>query len=75
MLTVRPVLMAMALETIGRREATVLGFISTIGEVVSAPAAAVAGMVADINLTYPFILSAGLSGVAGFLVAARTNSR
>ena len=71
MLTVRPVLMAMALETIGRREATVLGFISTIGEVVSAPAAAVAGMVADINLTYPFILSAGLSGVAGFLVAAR----
>ena len=75
MLTVRPVLMAMALETIGRREATVLGFISTIGEVVSAPAAAVAGMVADINLTYPFILSAGLSGVAGFLVAARANSR
>ena len=71
MLTVRPVLMAMALETIGRREATVLGFISTIGEVVSAPAAAVAGMVADINLTYPFILSAGLSGLAGFLVVAR----
>ncbi|MEE2700683.1 MAG: MFS transporter [Chloroflexota bacterium] len=75
MLTVRPVLMAMALETIGRREATVLGFISTIGEVVSAPAAAVAGMVADIDLTYPFILSAGLSGVAGFLVVVRTNSR
>jgi FSR family fosmidomycin resistance protein-like MFS transporter len=67
MLTVRPVIIAMALEKTGGREATVLGLILSIGEGAAALGAALAGILADVNLAYAIMLSAGLSVLAGLV--------
>ena len=68
LLSVRPVIVAMALETIGKRESTVLGLIATIGEVGAATGAIVAGLVATVNVANALLLSAGISIFAGVVI-------
>jgi MFS family permease len=66
-LSVRVVLMAMALEIVGSREATVLGFISAIGEGLGAIGAAVAGIAAERSLATALVFSAALSLASGLV--------
>jgi MFS family permease len=65
MLSVRSVIIAMALEKIGHRESTVLGLISSIGEGFAALGAVFAGILGDMALAYSLILAAILSIIAG----------
>ena len=60
-LSVRIVLMAMAVEIVGRREATVLGFLSAIGEGLGAIGAAAAGIAAESSLATALVFAALLS--------------
>ena len=64
MLAVRPVVTAIMLEKVGRREVTVLGLISSVGEGVAALGALLAGIVAQVDLAYALMLSAILSIIA-----------
>jgi predicted MFS family arabinose efflux permease len=66
-LSVRVVLMAMALEIVGSREATVLGFISAIGEGLGAIGAAAAGIAAERSLATALVFSAALSLASGLV--------
>ena len=65
MLTVRPVVIAMALDKIGHRESTVLGLISSLGEGFGAVGAVLAGMLGGMSLPFALVLAAGLSVFAG----------
>lgn len=65
LLTIRPVVMATALEVVGRREATVLGFLSAIGEGIAALGAALAGLVGEADLGLALVFAGGLSTAAG----------
>lgn len=69
MLSVRIVLMAMALELVGGRETTVIGFLFTLGEAPAALATALAGLVGEIDLSLALILAAGLSLASGAAAA------
>ena len=64
-LSVRVVLMAMAVEIVGRREATVLGFLSAIGEGLGAIGAAAAGLAAERSLATALVFAALLSLASG----------
>ena len=68
MLSIRPVIMAMALEKIGHRESTTLGLISSLGEGFAALGAILAGILGDIDLSFAIILAAGFSILAGLVV-------
>jgi hypothetical protein len=68
MLTVRSVIIAMALETIGHRESTVLGLISSVGEGFAALGAVLGGVFGGIGLGYAIILAAVLSIIAGLAI-------
>jgi DHA1 family bicyclomycin/chloramphenicol resistance-like MFS transporter len=68
MLSIRPVIMAMALEKIGHRESTALGLISSLGEGFAALGAILAGIFGDIDLSFSLILAAILSILAGLVV-------
>ena len=68
MLTVRSVIIAMALEKIGHRESTVLGLISSLGEGFAALGAVLGGIVGGIALGYAIVLAATLSIIAGLAV-------
>jgi MFS family permease len=68
LLAVRPVIVAMALETIGKRESTVLGLIATIGEIGGAIGAIAAGLVATSNVVNAILLSASISMFAGVIL-------
>ena len=68
MLTVRPVVTAIMLEKVGRREVTVIGLISSVGEGVSALGALLAGIVAQVDLAYALMLSAILSIIAALVL-------
>lgn len=65
MLSVRIVLMAMALELVGGRETTMIGVLFTLGEAPAALATAVAGLVGEIDLGLALVLAAGLSLASG----------
>lgn len=68
MLTIRSVIVAMALEKIGHRESTVLGLISSVGEGFAALGAVLAGILGDMALEFPLILAAILSVIAGLVI-------
>lgn len=68
MLSIRPVLMAMALEKIGHRESTALGLISSLGEGFAALGALLAGIVGGMDLSFSLILAALLSILAGIAI-------
>lgn len=69
MLSVRIVIMAMALELVGGRETTMIGFLFTLGEAPAALATALAGLVGENNLALSLMLSAGLSLASGAAAA------
>ena len=65
----RSVLMATALEAVGTRETTVLGFIFAVGEGIGAAGAFLAGLVGEIDLTWSLVFSAALALAAAGVVA------
>ena len=67
-LSVRSIVIAMALERVRNRESTVLGLISSVGEGVAALGAVLAGILAEIDLGYSLILAAVLSVIAGLVL-------
>jgi MFS family permease len=69
MLSVRVVVMAMALELVGGREATVIGFLFTLGEAPAALSTALAGLVGEVDLSLSLVLAAGLSLASGTAAA------
>ena len=75
MLSVRSVIIAMALEKVGHRESTVLGLISSVGEGVAALGAVLAGIMGGINLAFAVILAAILSVIAGMVIWPVTSKR
>ena len=70
MLSVRSIILAMALEKIGNRESTVLGLISAVGEGIAALGAVLAGVLGEINLGSVLILAGGLSVVGGLAICS-----
>jgi len=68
---IRPTLMATALETVGARETSVLGFIFALGEGVGAVGAFLAGLVGGIGLTWAIIFAAALALLSAGILAAR----
>ena len=74
MLSVRSIVLAMALEKIGNRESTVLGLISAVGEGVAALGAVLAGVLGEIDLGLVLILAGGLSVVAGLAICPLTQN-
>ena len=74
MLSVRSIVLAMALEKIGNRESTVLGLISAVGEGMAALGAVLAGVLGEIDLGLVLILAGGLSVVAGLAICPLTQN-
>jgi MFS family permease len=70
----RPVLMATALEAVGTRETSVLGFIFALGEGVGAIGAYLAGLVGEISLTWSLVFAAALAVLSAGLVAIQLGS-
>ncbi len=68
MLSVRSVIIAMALEKIGHRESTVLGLISCVGEGCAALGAVFGGILGAISLSYSIIFAGILSIIAGITI-------
>ena len=68
MLTVRSVIIAMALERIGHRESTVVGLISSLGEGFAALGALLAGILGEMSLEWALIFAAILSIIAGLAI-------
>ena len=68
MLTVRSVIIAMALEKIEHRESTVLGLISSVGEGFAALGAVLGGIFGGLSLDFAIILAAVLSIIAGLAI-------
>jgi len=71
----RSVLMATALEAVGTRETTVLGFIFAVGEGIGAAGAFLAGLVGEIDLTWSLVFSAALALTAAGVVALQPTRR
>ncbi len=69
MLSIRVVVMAVALELVGGRETTVIGFLFTLGEAPAALATALAGLVGEVDLGLSLVLAAGLSLASGVAAA------
>jgi hypothetical protein len=74
MLSVRSIVLAMALEKIGNRESTVLGLISAVGEGMAALGAVLAGVLGEIDLGLVLILAGGLAVVAGLAICPLTQN-
>jgi hypothetical protein len=75
MLTIRSVIVAMALEKVGHRESTVLGLIASVGEGFAALGAVLAGILGDMSLEFPLILAAILSIIAGLAIWPLNSNR
>ena len=72
---IRPVLMATALEAVGTRETSVLGFIFALGEGVGAVGAFLAGLIGEIGLTWSLVFAAASALLAaGILATQHTGS-
>ena len=71
----RSVLMATALEAVGTRETTVLGFIFAVGEGIGAAGAFLAGLVGEIDLTWSLVFSAALALAAAVVMALQPTRR
>lgn len=67
----RPVLMATALEAVGTRETTVLGFVFAVGEGIGAAGALLAGLVGQINLAWSLMFAAAMALLAAGIVAVQ----
>ena len=68
LIAVRSVLIAMALEVVGRREITVIGFLFAIGGSAGAGGAALAGLVGNSSLAMTLVLTSVLALTSGLLV-------
>ena len=70
MISIRAVLTAAALDIVGQREATVIGFLFAIGEGIGALGSLIAGIIGNASLEWALIFAAILAFSVGGLVGA-----
>lgn len=75
LISLRAILMATALEMVGMRHSTVLGFLFTIGEGIGALGAVLAGAVGNTDLSRALMLAAALALAAGVVAVVHPFTR